>query len=238
MKDYRSLFRLASGAMAAFSITAFSVCNDPYTLQRERMVSEQIEGRGIRSPDVLRVMRATPRHLFVPADVRSMAYADHPLPIGYGATISQPYVVALMTELLASNRKQRVLEIGTGSGYQAAILAQLAANVYAVQIALDRRNPPRERYANSVTPMSRCARVTGTKVAGRGAFRRRHSDSGNTGSSPEGDRAVVQTRPSGGATAGKDREVVKAGLEPLAGFRSSRRAGSSSAGRDRVTRSR
>jgi protein-L-isoaspartate(D-aspartate) O-methyltransferase len=129
MKDYRSFFRLASGAMIVLSMTALPIGDDPVG-----MVSEQIEGRGIRSPDVLRVMRATPRHLFVPAGVRSMAYADHPLPIGYGATISQPYIVALMTELLAPNRKQRVLEIGTGSGYQAAILAQLAAKVYTVEI--------------------------------------------------------------------------------------------------------
>jgi protein-L-isoaspartate(D-aspartate) O-methyltransferase len=134
MKDYRSFFRLASGAIVALSMTALPVGDDPVTLQRKRMVSEQIEGRGIRSPDVLGVMRATPRHLFVPAGVRSMAYADHPLPIGYGATISQPYIVALMTELLGPNKKQRVLEIGTGSGYQAAILAQLAAKVYTVEI--------------------------------------------------------------------------------------------------------
>jgi protein-L-isoaspartate(D-aspartate) O-methyltransferase len=110
------------------------VADDPVALQRERMVSEQIESRGIRSPDVLRVMRATPRHLFVLADVRSMAYEDHPLPIGYGATISQPHVVALMTELLAPAKKHRVLEIGTGSGYQAAILGQLAAKVYTIEI--------------------------------------------------------------------------------------------------------
>jgi protein-L-isoaspartate(D-aspartate) O-methyltransferase len=129
MKDYRSFFRLASGAMIVLSMTALPIGDDPVG-----MVSEQIEGRGIRSPDVLRVMRATPRHLFVPAGVRSMAYADHPLPIGYGATISQPYIVAFMTELLAPNRTQRVLEIGTGSGYQAAILAQLAAKVYTVEI--------------------------------------------------------------------------------------------------------
>jgi len=94
-----------------------------------------MESRGIRHPDILRVMRSTPRHLFVPTNVRSTAYEDRPLPIGYGATISQPYIVALMTELLAPAKKQRVLEIGTGSGYQAAILAQLAAEVYTVEIS-------------------------------------------------------------------------------------------------------
>jgi protein-L-isoaspartate(D-aspartate) O-methyltransferase len=98
------------------------------------MVSEQMENRGIRNPDVLRVMRSTPRHLFVPADLRCLSYADRPLPIGHGATISQPYMVALMTELLEPSKKQRILEIGTGSGYQAAVLSQLAAEVYTIEI--------------------------------------------------------------------------------------------------------
>jgi protein-L-isoaspartate(D-aspartate) O-methyltransferase len=110
------------------------VAEDPVTRQLDRMVAEQIESRGVRNQDVLRVIRSTPRHLFVPANVRSMAYEDRPLSIGYGATISQPYVVALMTELLAPAKKHRVLEIGTGSGYQAAILAQLAAEIYTIEI--------------------------------------------------------------------------------------------------------
>ena len=75
------------------------VADDRVAWQHERMVADQMESRGIRNPDLLRVMRSTPRHLFVPANVRSTAYEDHPLPIGYGATISQPYIVALMTEL-------------------------------------------------------------------------------------------------------------------------------------------
>ena len=100
----------------------------------ERMVSEQIAARGIRDPDLLRVMRSTPRHLFVPAHLRSMAYQDRPLSIGYGATISQPYIVAQMTGLLAPMKHHRVLEIGTGSGYQAAILGQLVAEVYSIEI--------------------------------------------------------------------------------------------------------
>jgi protein-L-isoaspartate(D-aspartate) O-methyltransferase len=79
-------------------------------------------------------MRATPRHLFVPPNVRYAAYADHPLPIGFGATVSQPYIVALMTDLLEPRAHHRVLEIGTGSGYQAAVLAQLAKWVYSVEI--------------------------------------------------------------------------------------------------------
>ena len=98
------------------------------------MVHVQIENRGVRNPDVLRVLRVTPRHRFVPPAVRGLAYADNPLPIGHGATISQPYIVALMTELLDPNKKQRVLEIGTGSGYQAAVLAQLVKHVYTIEI--------------------------------------------------------------------------------------------------------
>jgi protein-L-isoaspartate(D-aspartate) O-methyltransferase len=97
------------------------------------MVSNQIQGRGIRNPDLLRAMRATPRHLFVPLHLRFRSYEDHPLPIGYGATISQPYIVGFMTALLGPDKTQRILEIGTGSGYQAAILAQLAAEVYTIE---------------------------------------------------------------------------------------------------------
>ena len=136
MNDCRhdSSFPLAFCAILALPLTTLLIADDPVTLQRERMVADQIESRGVRNPDVLRAMRSTPRHLFVPAGVRSMAYEDHPLPIGYGATISQPYIVALMTELLAPAKRHRVLEIGTGSGYQAAILGQLAAEVYTVEI--------------------------------------------------------------------------------------------------------
>ncbi|MGA3018027.1 MAG: protein-L-isoaspartate(D-aspartate) O-methyltransferase [Bryobacteraceae bacterium] len=116
-------------------MTTLHLADDPVALQHERMVADQIESRGIRNPDILRVMRSTPRHLFVPANVRSMAYEDRPLPIGYGATISQPYIVALMTELLAPAKNHRILEIGAGSGYQAAILGQLAAEVCTVEIS-------------------------------------------------------------------------------------------------------
>ena len=118
MKDCRldALLRFAFCALPVLYMSALLVADDPVILQRERMVADQIENRGIRNPDVLQVMRSTPRHLFVPTDVRSMAYEDHPLPIGYGATISQPYIVALMTELLAPAKRHRVLEIGTGSG--------------------------------------------------------------------------------------------------------------------------
>ncbi len=101
---------------------------------REQMVKTQIETRGVRDPDVLAAMRAVARHEFVPVDYRGEAYRDSPLPIGDGQTISQPYIVALMTELLEVGRGERVLEIGTGSGYQAAVLAAMGVEVYSVEI--------------------------------------------------------------------------------------------------------
>src|ERR1051326_5791628 len=107
------------GTVALLAAGGLLCALDPLALQRDRMVKEQIESRGVRNPDVLRVMRATPRHLFIPTAVRARAYDDRPLPIGFAATISQPYIVALMTELLKPEKRDRVLEIGTGSGYQA-----------------------------------------------------------------------------------------------------------------------
>lgn len=104
------------------------------TADRERMVETQLRPRGIRDERVLRAMARVPRHLFVPAQVRRDAYADHPLPIGHGQTISQPYIVAFMTEALALDEGHRVLEIGTGSGYQAAILGELVKEVYTIEI--------------------------------------------------------------------------------------------------------
>lgn len=101
---------------------------------RERMVSAHMEARGIKDQRVLKVMRETPRHLFVPAAARGRAYEDTPLSIGYGQTISQPYIVASMTDLLGVEASHRVLEIGTGSGYQAAVLSQLAGEVYSIEI--------------------------------------------------------------------------------------------------------
>ncbi|MFV2072396.1 MAG: protein-L-isoaspartate(D-aspartate) O-methyltransferase [Thermoanaerobaculales bacterium] len=101
---------------------------------RQRMVSEQIEARGVKDPLVLESMREVPRHLFVPANSRDAAYRDSPLPIGDGQTISQPYIVALMTELLEVPAGATVLEIGTGSGYQAAVLAAMGVHVYSIEI--------------------------------------------------------------------------------------------------------
>lgn len=101
---------------------------------RHHMVQTTIKERGISDPRVLAAMQAVPRHRFVPDNLLTAAYADQPLPIGEGQTISQPYVVALMTEILGLTRNQRVLEIGTGSGYQAAVLAEVVSPVYTIEI--------------------------------------------------------------------------------------------------------
>ena len=102
--------------------------------ERERMVRTQIEARGIDDEAVLAALRAVPRHRFVPPDQDPDAYADRPLPIGHGQTISQPYIVALMTDLAQAGPGDRVLEIGTGSGYQAAVLAEMGCIVYSIEI--------------------------------------------------------------------------------------------------------
>jgi protein-L-isoaspartate(D-aspartate) O-methyltransferase len=107
---------------------------DVYAEKRDRMVRTQIETRGVKDKLVLDAMRKVPRHLFVPRSLRNQAYTDGPLPIGESQTISQPYIVALMTELLGLKGGERVLEIGTGSGYQAAILAEIVEEVYTIEI--------------------------------------------------------------------------------------------------------
>lgn len=101
---------------------------------RQQMVKEQIIARGIKDERVISACLKVPRHKFVPAELKGLAYQDSPLPIGYGQTISQPYIVALMTELAQIKPEDKVLEIGTGSGYQAAILAELAKEVYTIEI--------------------------------------------------------------------------------------------------------
>lgn len=108
--------------------------SDPYAGVRQRMVEQQLRGRDISSEVVLVAMVEVPRHEFVTADYVSSAYSDYPLPIGFGQTISQPYIVAVMTELADVQAGEKVLEIGTGSGYQAAILAQLTDQVYTIEI--------------------------------------------------------------------------------------------------------
>jgi protein-L-isoaspartate(D-aspartate) O-methyltransferase len=104
------------------------------TLRRERMVRDQITMRGVKDTRALDAMSRIPRHLFVKESLRHKAYSDHPLPIGEGQTISQPYIVALMTEALKLKSSDRVLEIGTGSGYQTAVLAEIAQEVYSIEI--------------------------------------------------------------------------------------------------------
>lgn len=105
-----------------------------FAARRKRMVANQIEARGVKDTLVLGAMSEIPRHLFVPAAAVDQAYEDYPLPIGEGQTISQPYIVALMTERLAAGKDSKILEIGTGSGYQAAVLACIAARVFTIEI--------------------------------------------------------------------------------------------------------
>ena len=107
---------------------------DPYAQARDDLVRTGIVGWGITDPDVIQAIGRVPRHLFVPDDYLDQAYENHPLPIGYGQTISQPYIVALMTQELEVGEGERVLEIGTGSGYQAAVLAELGIEVYTIEI--------------------------------------------------------------------------------------------------------
>ena len=120
---------------APTAAATLSIPQDAYENLRLAMVETTIRARDVSDPQVLRAMRTVPRHEFVPLDLRSMAYEDHPLPIGYGQTISQPYIVAWMTELLELKPGEKVLEIGTGSGYQAAVLAEIGGlDVYTIEI--------------------------------------------------------------------------------------------------------
>jgi protein-L-isoaspartate(D-aspartate) O-methyltransferase len=112
---------------------------------REAMVAAQIAARGVSAPRVLAAMRKVPRHLFVPEQSLGQAYGDHPVPIGHGQTISQPYIVAFMTEAVGLRGGETVLEVGTGSGYQAAILAEIAAKVYTIEIVTPLAEEARRR---------------------------------------------------------------------------------------------
>jgi len=129
---------------------------DKYSSLRERMVKLQIIDRGISDKPTLKAMTKVPRHLFVPAEIADEAYDDNPLPIGYGQTISQPYIVAFMTEVSRPTAKKRVLEIGTGSGYQAAVLAEITDTVYTIEIVPELAKEASERlislgYKNIIT---------------------------------------------------------------------------------------
>jgi protein-L-isoaspartate(D-aspartate) O-methyltransferase len=120
--------RMSGGEEAA------ATAADPYAEARERMVVEQLERRGIADASVLAAMRKVPRHELVPGRERDSAYEDRPLPIGRGQTISQPYVVAAMSEALGVSKGDTVLEVGTGSGYQAAVLAEMGVTVYSIEL--------------------------------------------------------------------------------------------------------
>ena len=134
--DHRSnLFNLLIQFLFIFLLVSISFSQeDAFDKARSKMVNKQIKARGIHDKRVLQVMRKVKRHLFVDKGLWRRAYSDYPLPIGEGQTISQPYVVALMTESLALKETDRVLEIGTGSGYQAAVLAEIAKEVYSIEI--------------------------------------------------------------------------------------------------------
>lgn len=125
---------LSAASLLLFFIVLFAQADDPFPALRGKMVEHDLKGRDITDPAVLRAMGAVPRHLFVAKSDASRAYGDHPLPIGEGQTISQPYVVALMTQELKLRPGDRVLEIGTGSGYQAAVLAEIVKEVYTIEI--------------------------------------------------------------------------------------------------------
>jgi protein-L-isoaspartate(D-aspartate) O-methyltransferase len=117
-----------------------------YAMLRRKMVEEQIVRRGVKNIAVLSAMRSVPRHEFVPEEFRLSAYEDRPLPIGEDQTISQPYIVALMTELLELKGEEKILEVGTGSGYQAAILAEIVPEVYTIEILKKTADSAKERF--------------------------------------------------------------------------------------------
>jgi protein-L-isoaspartate(D-aspartate) O-methyltransferase len=133
-------FRVFVAMLAVFASVslctwaAYAQQTDPFASARTRMIEHHLKGRDINDPAVLRAMTDVPRHRFVPSALQPLAYADRPLPIGHGQTISQPYIVALMTQMLEVRPSDRVLEIGTGCGYQAAVLALLSDKVYTIEI--------------------------------------------------------------------------------------------------------
>jgi protein-L-isoaspartate(D-aspartate) O-methyltransferase len=139
---------LGVGFLAAGSNMSLHAQDDRFSFHRQSMVKEQIVRRGVDNPEVVRAMGEVPRHAFVPEYLRNQAYVDGPLAIGSGQTISQPYIVALMTELLELDGDEKVLEIGTGSGYQSAVLARVAREVYTVEIREELGSQAEERLAS------------------------------------------------------------------------------------------
>ncbi len=157
------LFMCILSLMTSVVIAGAIPDNATFKAARENLVEEYIAGHGIADPQVLSAMRSVPRHCFVPKRLASRAYADTALPIGAGQTISQPYVVALMTESLKLNGNHRVLEIGTGSGYQAAVLAKIVKEVYSIEI--------KEKLHNESTRLLNALGFTNVKTrAGDGYF--------------------------------------------------------------------
>jgi len=148
VSDQQSAVNQQETISASSSPADLDSSQDPTIIDREIMVEMQIEGRGVEDPRVLAAMETVPRHEFVPDRYLSQAYADHPLPIGYGQTISQPFIVALMSEVLQLEKGDRVLEIGTGSGYQAAVLAEMETQVFTVEIIPELAKEARERLIN------------------------------------------------------------------------------------------
>jgi protein-L-isoaspartate(D-aspartate) O-methyltransferase len=130
----RALGITVAAALALACARPAATAADPFAAARDRMVAETIAARDVKDPRVLAAMRKVPRHEFVPAAERHRAYDDAPVPIGHGQTASQPFIVAVMTDLAELDPRARVLEIGTGSGYQAAVLAEVAGEVYSIEL--------------------------------------------------------------------------------------------------------
>lgn len=146
----RKLARRAPAAVLAVALTAglgLAWAGDSFMAQRRSMVTEQLRPRGIQKTEVLSAMEFVPRHLFVPESSRGQAYDDQALPLGQGRTVYQPYVVALMTSLLDLKKGDRVLEVGTGSGYQAAVISRIAREVYSIEIVPSVADQARKRLS-------------------------------------------------------------------------------------------
>lgn len=134
INNYVPFLHLIGSDSKIFAKGNIKSMEEDYTRERIKMVKEQIMARGVKDKEVLKAMESVPRHLFVPEGYREYSYYDQPLPIGSGQTISQPYIVALMTEMLDVGKDDVVLEIGTGSGYQAAILSEIVKEVYTIEL--------------------------------------------------------------------------------------------------------
>ena len=145
MGRYKGLTVIAVLVFVCFSQNLYAEKEGEYEKRRLQMVERTIEDRGLKNPDVLHAMRTVRRHEFVPEMLKPVAYADRPLPIGYGQTISQPYIVAAMTELLDVKEGDVVLEVGTGSGYQAAVLGKIVGQVYTLEIIKELGESARSR---------------------------------------------------------------------------------------------